>query len=414
MTRPYHPLSTQIGMTKQISNIIAALVLGIFLFLPTPTHAQSTEGVISGVVQPPVGETLPAGLQAELLFLPNGQGPPVITPQPLGEDGAFRFEGLDPAPQHRYLVRVTANGEDNFTELLAFGLDETAIEVNITLFAKTTDASALSLAGVNYILDVQPGGWIVAALYRFENSGTQIIENLTAPPVVVPVPIDAVNVQFSQEIDFNNVSERPNGFSYAGPFAPGETTILFSYNLPYQEGTQSLILPVSDVATPVRLLVPQLGQESTIDGLTFVGEEAGFEERVFDEYNSDGPYAAQTINFSFTNLPPLPAGEAGETPTTPTQPVVAPLTPLEQLPRWIGVVPMLLAVGGVLIYLVMRPAPDVAEQRATLRTRRDQLIAEVAMLDIRHESGSIGEQTHQRQRATLKRELKEIIKKLAE
>ena len=75
---------------------------------------------------------------------------------------------------------------------------------------------------------------------------------------------------------------------------------------------------------------------------------------------------------------------------------------------------MLLAVGGVLIYLVMRPAPDVAEQRATLRTRRDQLIAEVAMLDIRHESGSIGEQTHQRQRATLKRELKEIIKKLAE
>lgn len=398
-------------MATSIFRLIALLVLGIVLLLPFPTYAQSSTGVIAGVVQPPAGEILPEGLEAELLFLPNGQGPPVITPQPLGDDGAFRFEGVDPAPQHRYLVRVTAEGEDNFTELLAFGLDETEINVTIALFAKTTDSSALSLGGVNYILDVQPSGWIVAALYRFENSGTQIIENLTTPPIVVPVPTDAVNIQFAQGIEFNNVSERPNGFSYAGPFAPGETTILFSYNLPYQTGSQSLTLPVSDVATPVRLLVPQLGQESNVEGLTFVGEEAGFETRVFDEYTSDGPYAAFTINFSFTNLPPLPEGDPG---TTPTQPVVTPLSPLEQLPDWIGVVPMLLAVGGVLLYIAIRPAPDAIEQRATLRTRRDQLIAEVAMLDIRQESGTIGEQTHQRQRATLKRELKEIIKKLAE
>lgn len=387
--------------------------MGIFLLFPTQSHAQTTLGEISGVVQPPAGQELPEGLEVELLFLPNGQGPPVITPQPLPADGTFRFENVDTAPQHRYLVRVTVEQEDNLSELLAFGVDQTELDVTIALFAKTTDSSTLSLAGVNYILDVQPGGWIVATLYRFENSGEQIIENLTNPPAVVPVPIDGVNVQFSQGIDLNNISERPNGFAYAGPFPPGETTILFSYNLPYQEGSQGLILPVSDVATPVRLLVPQLGQESTVEGLTFVGEEAGFEERVFDEYNSDGPYAAPTISFAFTNLPPLPEGDPADTATT-TQPTVVPLSPLEQLPRWVGVVPMLLALGGVLLYLAIRPAPDAAEQRATLRTRRDQLIAEVAMLDIRYETGSIGEQTHHRQRATMKRELKEIIKKLGE
>ncbi len=400
-------------MSKSVISFIALFFMGVYLLFPTPIHAQTTPGVISGVVQPPAGQALPEGLEVELLFLPNGQGPPVITPQPLPADGTFRFENVDPAPQHRYLVRVTVEGEDNLSELLAFGVDQTDLDVTIALFAKTTDSGALSLAGVNYILDVQPGGWIVATLYRFENSGEQIIENLTNPPVVVPVPTDGVNVQFSQGIDLNNISERPNGFSYAGPFPPGETTILFSYNLPYQEGSQSLILPVSDVATPVRLLVPRLGQETAVEGLTFVGEEAGFEARVFDEYNSDGPYAAPTVSFAFTNLPPLPEGDP-ENPTTPTQPTVIPLSPLEQLPRWVGVVPMLVALGGVLLYLAIRPAPDAAEQRATLRTRRDQLIAEVAMLDIRFESGSIGEQTHHRQRATMKRELKEIIKKLGE
>jgi hypothetical protein len=400
-----------VSMSKPITSFITLLFIGVFLLSPRPTHAQTTLGVISGVVQPPIGEEMPSGLQVELLFLPNGQGPPVITPQPLPADGTFRFENVDTAPQHRYLVRVTVEGEDNLSELLAFGLDQSELDVTIALFAKTTDSSALSLAGVNYILDVQPGGWVVATLYRFENGGTQIIENLTNPPVLVPVPTDALNVQFSQGIDLNNVSERPSGFTYAGPFPPGETTILFSYNLPYQEGSQSLILPISDVATPVRLLVPQLGQESTVEGLTFVGEEAGFEDRVFDEYNSEGPYAAPTITFAFTNLPPLPEGDPN---TTPTQPTVEPLTPLEQLPRWAGIVPILVGLGGALLYLAIRPAPDATEQRATLRTRRDQLIAEVAMLDIRHETGSIGEQTHQRQRATMKRELKEIIKKLAE
>lgn len=389
----------------------AILLIGVWLLFPTQTYAQTTLGVISGVIEPPPGESLPSGLEVELLFLPNGQGPPVITPQPLPADGTFRFENVDTAPQHRYLVRVTVEGEDNFSELLAFGVDQTEVEVTLALFAKTTDSAALSLAGVNYILDVQPGGWIVATLYRFENSGTQIIENLTSPPAVVPIPIDALNVQFSQGIDLNNVSQRPNGFAYAGPFPPGETTILFSYNLPYQEGNQSLILPISDVATPVRLLVPQLGQESSVEGLTFIGEESGFEGRVFDEYNSDGPYAAPTITFAFTNLPPLPEGDP-EAPVT--QPTVEPLTPLEQLPRWVGIVPMLVALGGVLLYLAIRPAPDVAEQRAALRTRRDQLIAEVAMLDIRYETGTIGEQTHHRQRATMKQELKTIIKKLAE
>jgi cell division protein FtsB len=70
---------------------------------------------------------------------------------------------------------------------------------------------------------------------------------------------------------------------------------------------------------------------------------------------------------------------------------------------------MALAALTVFGYLAFRPAPRYAEERSVLRQRRDTLVAEMAMLDIRFESRAIGEQTHRRQRGLLKRELKEIL-----
>ncbi|MDQ4075701.1 MAG: hypothetical protein M3220_05560, partial [Chloroflexota bacterium] len=63
-------------------------------FLSSPVRAQGV-GTIEGQVTLAGEESLPEGLEAELLFLPNGQGPPVITAQPLEEGGIFRFTDLD-------------------------------------------------------------------------------------------------------------------------------------------------------------------------------------------------------------------------------------------------------------------------------------------------------------------------------
>ncbi len=394
---------------------IPILLACLFMMTHGNVDAQSATGVISGVVQPPAGGTLPTGVEVELLFLPNGQGPPVITSQPLATDGVFRFENVDTAPQHRYLVRVTVNGEDNLSELLAFNLDETEKQVTIVLFAKTTDASALALSQVNYILDVQSSGWVVATLYRYVNQGDQIIENLTNPPAAIPLPADAINVQFAEGIDLQNIQESNTGFSYPGPFPPGDTVIVFSYSVPYQQGSQTLAIPFGNTPAPVRLLVPQLGQTTRADGLTLTGADTGIENRTFDRYESDGPLTVPVITFAFDNLPlpptPAPTDSGGNTVTTPS-PNVAPLSGFDRLPRWSAIIPMLIGIGGVLLYIAVRPEPSAAEQRAALRSRRDQLVAEVAMLDIRYETGAIGETTHNRQRAALKNELKSVIRRL--
>lgn len=87
-----------------INNTKYILLVLLLLLVPDLLHAQET-GVIEGQVIMGGDAALPTGLEVELLFLPNGQGPPVITKEPLAEDGLFRFNEIDTAPQHRYLVQ---------------------------------------------------------------------------------------------------------------------------------------------------------------------------------------------------------------------------------------------------------------------------------------------------------------------
>lgn len=397
-------------MSIQYTSIII-LVVFFFLSLPHSIFAQAT-GVIEGQVVMSGEASLPTGLEVELLFLPNGQGPPVITSQPLAEDGAFRFSDVDTAPQHRYLVRVKVDGEDNFSDLLDFAPNETSKQVTLRLFERTTDTSLLSLQEVNYILHQQAGAWTILALYRYQNDGQQTILNLTNPPAFLPLPAEAASVQFVEGIQPDSVVELADGFAYNGPFAPGELSMIYSYLYPYNEGSQTLTLPLGSDSGVIRVLIPKLGQTTSTDDMRSVGERE-FEGITFDIFEQVAPKAGELFTFRFEQLPKAPTPEpveADESRPLPGQSTIAPISPLERLPWWAPLVPMsavILLTGG---YIIARPAPTSAETRATLRNRRDTLVAEIATLDIRFESGAIGEQTHRRQRHALKQELKEILR----
>lgn len=402
--------------------ILLFLLIPALLARPRALFAQDT-GLIEGEVTIAEG-ALASGLEVEMLFLPNGQGPPVITSQPLGSDGLFRFSNVDTSPEHRYLVRVKVDGEDNYSELLAFAQDESSKQVTLRLFERTTDASALSLPQVNYVLDLQASGWVVVALYRYQNSSEQIIVNLTNPPAFMPLPTEATNLQFLEEIELDGVVEQANGFAYTGPFAPGEIPFIFSYHLPYSEGEQTLTLPIAKTAGKVAVLVPQLGQTSVTDDLTSTGKQE-FEGVTFEIFEAPHPGLTEST-FRFSDLPLAPTPEpsvnsgpspdlsenSGEVSGSLSELELVPINRLERLPSWAPLLPMALAALTVFGYLAFRPAPSYAEERSVLRKRRETLLAEMAMLDIRFESRAIGEQTHRRQRGLLKRKLKEILHNL--
>ncbi len=409
-------------LIKKILHISIKYILHIIFFLllllvPGLLHAQET-GVIEGQVIIGRDGALPTGLSVELLFLPNGQGPPVITKEPLAEDGLFRFNEIDTAPQHRYLVRVKVDGEDNFSDLLDFTNDETSKQVTLRLFERTTDASALSLQEVNYILDQQSGGWAILGFYRYQNTGEQTILNLTNPPAFFPLPAEAANVQFVEGIEQDSVVELADGFAYTGPFAPGELSMIFSYLYPYNEGSQTLTLPLGTNSGTVRVLIPKLGQTTTTDDMISVGEQE-FEGIVFEIFEKANSSADDLFIFRFEELPAAPPTaetqiepKIDNTNPRPSPSTASPLQQLEQLPWWSPLVLMGTAAFLAVGYIMVRPAQTSAEKRINLLKRRDRLITEIVSLDLRFESGAIGEQTHLRQRHILKQELKEVLRDL--
>jgi hypothetical protein len=392
--------------------LLLVLLLTLALLATARGVAAQGEGVIEGTVTLEGEQALPEGLEVELLFLPNGQGPPVIERQPLDSSGAYRFEAVDTSTQHRYLVRVKHEEEDHFSDLLAFEPGETTQQVTLRVFARTTDTSDLSLSQVTYILDVRSEGWLVAVLYRYHNAGGRIIRDENDPPGFVPLPANATDVQFSDGVQGGGITEVPGGIAYEGPFAPGDTPLIFTYSLPYQQGDQTLTLPPAAPAAQVRVMVPQLGQRTETSDLPAIGIQNGVGGRPFELFELQQPAASQSFAFRFSGLPPAPAPAPDGGVTAPGGMRVLPISPLERLPVWSPLVPVVLVVLGVVAYLAARPAPSTAEQRAALRDRRDLLIAEMARLDNRLEEATIGEQTYKRQRTALKRELKGVLQRL--
>lgn len=402
-----------------------SLILLIVLTLwPTPAKAQTAAGVIAGTVMMEEGE-LPNGLSADLLFLPNGQGPPQITNQPLADGGAFRFEGLDTSPEHRYLVRVTNEGVEQYSEIQAFTEGTNELAVTLRLTAVSRDASTLSVPEISYLMDARPDGWIIAGLLSFNNSGEADVVNEDEPPVRVVLPDGAFNLDVPEADPTQPflVSTTEDGFTFAGPFRTGDSQMIYSFQLPYGQGDQSVTLPSGLSADLVRVLVPELGQSSGSADFTATEQVESLSERNFAVWQTTDVPPDRVLSMDFSGLPPAPVApppldenSAGTTPsqgTTPASlPRTAPISPLEQLPWWAALVPVALALLGAGLYAARRPDAPTAQDAATLRKRRDLLVAEIAALDIRHEAGAIGEQTHKRQRDALKRELTGVLMRL--
>lgn len=396
--------------------LIASVVILVLVVLPSAAVAQET-GVVRGrVTMGTAGAGLPDGLEVELLFLPNGQGPPQTRTAPVDASGAFRFEGLDPAPRHRYLVRVTYAGQTYFSSdagtaegpfVLAFKPGETEIVAPLTIYETTADMSGLKVRRIHYILDERGGQWVVAALYTVENRLDRVAVPADGAGIRFPLPEQAINVGFQDQATQNAAQIDADGIVLARSFAPGAHDVIFSYQMPYNPPNQRLTLPLGYEADTVIVLVPKLGQQTTVSGLQAEGTREA-QGRDFELFSGAKLPPDQAIELSFEQLPPPSPAEAAQSTTAAT----APAPGLDAWPWWVPLALVALVVAGLGAYLWRRPAPTAVEERAALRRRRDALIQHIADLDDRFEAGEIGPKTYKRQREAAKRELVDIMRRL--
>ncbi|RME10506.1 MAG: hypothetical protein D6802_09175 [Ardenticatenia bacterium] len=396
---------------NKIRSILLAVLLA--LLVPLAASAQEGDGVIEvNVLMGTADVALPENLEAELLFLPNGQGPPVITSAPLNADGSVRFEGLDTAPQHVYLVRVTYEGHPYFSELLQFAEGETTLTTHITIYAPSRDWSVVEMQRVNMILDVSDGHWIVGALYALNNPTDRLlVADQSEGGFFIPLPSDAQGLTFQEQTLQEAAEVTPDGVRVRMTLPPGETPLVLSYVLPYAAPEQRLTIPLPGNVPNMRVLVVDLGQTTTIEGFSPEDPLQTSDGTTYQNFVADDALATSGVQLVLQNLP-----DPSTLPQSPTlEPIAAPeeTRPLsERLPAWTGLVVLALALLGVGVYAWRTPATATEETYPALIARRDTLVQQLADLEDRYEAREIGEQAFRQQSAALREELKQILRRL--
>jgi hypothetical protein len=209
--------------------------------------------------------------------------------------------------------------------------------------------------------------------------------------VILELPADytALNaMQQMSDVGLDPVAKK--GARIHGTFAPGETPIIFSWQLPYDGGTDVDIdigLPPNIAQLVVRSAAApgmKLEVQGFRDAVSQVNEE-GQRELVTGKQIQDGDAPLRKVHISLRDLPtPGPA-------------------------RLIGTI---LAVIGVVggIYLALKKRALVTTSKATIKRDRNRVLDEIAALETAHERKDVGPKTYERAKRELVDELAALLR----
>lgn len=362
---------------------------------PAAETAPAT-GVVTGqVMMMTPGESLPDGVEVFLRGVAvtdaNTVDEFLVQSQPVGPDGAFRFEGLPLDVQRAaYVVEFIYQGV-TFQNGAIIDPQQTVMELPLEVHASTTDESVVSVDAMHVVFNQHPDALLVTQLYVFSNSSDRIY--VTQDPVMggsrgsvaISLPPEAYGVQFEEgEIGGRFV---PSGDRYydLSQLPPGSRShaIIVNYFLPY-DGEAEVDIPILYRTEQVTVLA-QEGQRARSDQVSEAGSEV-IAETPYTKYTGQGLAAGDTLSLEVRTRA---QGIGGNTLSI----VLAALA---------GV----LLVAGVGYWFLQREEPEPATRAdASLPGRAEALVEAIAQLDADFEAGRVNRFEYESRRAELKAEL---------
>jgi hypothetical protein len=217
---------------------------------PTPTFSSVplTLAVQGTVISGTAGVTVPAGNQITLQIVhPGKDGKPTESVRrntTLGADGTFKFDTVVAASGDIALVSTTFQDVLQGSPPIQLANDQKSLNIPMTLYGVTTDASAITVLSVQHILDIKPGVLQVLATYNYKNTGDKLYvsqaksDNGLPISVRIPLPVGAQAIAFNEPSVFT-IGGDPNQpvVQDSKPLVPGQNhEIVFSYQLPFSPG----------------------------------------------------------------------------------------------------------------------------------------------------------------------------------
>jgi hypothetical protein len=324
-------------------------------------------------------------------------------------NGNYTFADVPLLPDSAYVV-TTAYRDRIFTSALARGsafTDGTG-SLPVTIYELTEDPAVLEIAGMVTQVNVTNEGLEVAQVLNVINSSDRAYStNQTTPDgrpisLVIPLPPGALVAGFSEQGRYVFVQEDFTVLDTA-PVLPGEEHLVqLIYFIDY--GGDAIIEQELNyvVNGPVRLLVRPERVSVTSEQLPPRGTET-VGDSTYAGYGAELEMAAGNV------LRYELSGEGGTSAvTSPTSNAVTTINLLPVVLALIGVIILLI----VLLIILQRRYSHAARAGSTPAVSvRETLLAQIAELDAAYEAGQIDEETYQRQRAALKAQVADLMKR---
>lgn len=367
------------------------------------------QGIIEGQVVNATPDAAPeslAGLEVRLYVL-AADTEELAGSTVTDQDGRFRFDGLgtDIDLTYRFELQyegITYDGQGTFPA------KEAILRVVATIYETTENDEAIEVQRHHTIVDFGADTLTVKEMYVFNNTADTIYVGDEGLTLRFALPADATNLSLADPQSELNTMETDKGFASLLPVAPGQTQVLFSYTLPYDDSHHALVRRILYPTTTFDLMIPDVGVQVRSEDLSYLGLTGG-EETSYLHFQGQDLTPQSQIEIRFSGAP-----------QTAGQPVLATSPPrfgLEDVSRWIALGLALLGGALALLQVYFRNrSPEVRKGTPSAGTtpspahpdlgaERQELLQLIADLDDAFSQGQIARDAYQQLRTNMKRRL---------
>jgi hypothetical protein len=415
--------------------VYAAAVALLVFTMSVSAHA----GTLRGTVKNATTGKAAAGIEVILLQLQGGMQP--VANAKTDAQGQFVFD-IPAISGQAMLVRAVYKGI-NFHEPAPPGKSD----IEVSIYEPSKDPKTISVA--TRIVFFQPNGSMLTVGEEYS------IQNNSQPPQAFFKPDGNFEFVIPPEGHLQQVAaagpagmpvvqlpmdKKKGRYAIAYAFRPGQSTVRYSYEIPYPGNAATVKMPMVYPAERVLVVAPPSVQV-TGEGLQTHGQEQGM-----NVYGRENLAANSVVTVSLSGTaPPLSAenGNGADAQGRDTQPGPASAGNIQQIPgrldvlKWPLIVgflglfglaalllsrkPVVAVAGGVPLNIPgapatgsnapasSRPSP-LANVDAVVSTSLDALKDQLFRLELRRQAGTITEQEYAQERARAEKVLRDLVR----
>ncbi len=361
--------------------------------------------VLNGTTSEPIGN-----IEVTLHIFEGNTEIETLTTQ-ADSSGQYTFENL--LTEHTILYLVEGAYQDIAyvsEEPGIFAPDSTETTLNLTVYEPTSNADAITITQLHYLLAFTPEAINAVQIFVVGNESDQTYVGESGQTFPFSIPDEATAVTFQNDQTGTRFIKSEQGYVDTAPIVPGEegSSIVVSYNIPYDNDSLTINLPLPFDTDDLNILLSEQGASLSSEQVEFI-ETRQVQGSEYSIFNGSGLTKGDALTLKLSGLDSLDFDSAA---VGPVGAMVAAPPANQDLLRWVVLGLGGLAIVGVAIaYPLLRP--QLTHQRDGLDDEpelyRQKLVLMLARLDEAFEAGDLDEEVYRQARTRYKDQLAQVI-----